>query len=629
MSGPGYPQGPRPHMPGGMQQPGGFAPPPMPGGMPPGAPGTPMGMPHGGAPMMMPPGARPMMPPGSMPSGPRPGGMGGFPTSSGGAPPPGAMPSSPRPRGAGGFPTSSGGAPPPGMAPPGAFPPGGPPPGPQMGFGAPPGGYPRPPGPGMNAPPAGMPQPGMAPPGMRPGMPPPPGGMPPPPGVGAQPPRPMGGMGMPPPVMPGFQPAGHPGMPPPPGGGMPHPGHPGMPPGPPGMGMGPPPGAMGMPPGPHGMGPGPPGMGMAPSRAPGGTSGGGGLPPPPMGGGYDPYQAQRMAASMVENFESLTLDTPSPPITPLHTLNPHFQRMAASMVENFESLTLGAPGPGMPDGVDLAALPRPTGDQKEKALAPQPVPDPSNCRPNNMRLTVNGIPSSSSLRTRWSLPVGVVVHPMSDEKLGNPVPLVNLGSAGIVRCRRCRTYINPFVLWSDAGRRYKCNVCVMLNEVPPECFCDHNGQRKDLHDRPELASGTVEYIAPAEYMVRPPMPPVFFFVIDVSHTSCGVLAAAVGAIKASLDSLPGDERAMVGLITFDSAIHFYNLKSGLTAPQMMVVTELEDPFIPLLPEDLLVNLAESRELFDTLLDSLPSMYAKSQVVDSCMGPALKVQLVGS
>jgi protein transport protein SEC24 len=45
----------------------------------------------------------------------------------------------------------------------------------------------------------------------------------------------------------------------------------------------------------------------------------------------------------------------------------------------------------------------------------------------------------------------------------------------------------------------------MLNEVPLEYFChvDGEGRRRDLDERPELNSGTVEYVAPAEYMVRP------------------------------------------------------------------------------------------------------------------------------
>ena len=46
-------------------------------------------------------------------------------------------------------------------------------------------------------------------------------------------------------------------------------------------------------------------------------------------------------------------------------------------------------------------------------------------------------------------------------------------------------------------------MCSMLNEIPVEYFCnlDQNGRRRDLDERPELALGTVEYIAPAEYMV--------------------------------------------------------------------------------------------------------------------------------
>ena len=47
----------------------------------------------------------------------------------------------------------------------------------------------------------------------------------------------------------------------------------------------------------------------------------------------------------------------------------------------------------------------------------------------------------------------------------------------------------------------------------------------------------------------------------------GVIAQA---IKESLDRLPGGERTQIGFLTFDSTLHFYNLKSSLTQPQMMV-----------------------------------------------------------
>lgn len=58
--------------------------------------------------------------------------------------------------------------------------------------------------------------------------------------------------------------------------------------------------------------------------------------------------------------------------------------------------------------------------------------------------------------------------------------------------------------------------------------------------------------------------------------------------------------------------------------QMLVVTELEDPFLPM-PDDLLVNLHDSRELVDALLDALPAGYSTATSNDMAMGPALQVQ----
>ena len=68
------------------------------------------------------------------------------------------------------------------------------------------------------------------------------------------------------------------------------------------------------------------------------------------------------------------------------------------------------------------------------------------------------------------------------------------------------------------------------------------------------------------------MPPVFFFVIDVSVTAInsGMVATACAAIKESLDSLPGGDRTRIGFLTYDNHLQFYNLKASLSQPQMMV-----------------------------------------------------------
>jgi protein transport protein SEC24 len=38
----------------------------------------------------------------------------------------------------------------------------------------------------------------------------------------------------------------------------------------------------------------------------------------------------------------------------------------------------------------------------------------------------------------------------------------------------------------------------------------------DPRNRPELQQATVEYIAPSEYMLRPPQPAVYLFLFDVT-----------------------------------------------------------------------------------------------------------------
>jgi protein transport protein SEC24 len=227
----------------------------------------------------------------------------------------------------------------------------------------------------------------------------------------------------------------------------------------------------------------------------------------------------------------------------------------------------------------------------------------------------------------WKLPIGAIVQPMHPI-VGDmePIPIINFGRCGVQRCRNCRTYINPFVSWADGGRRWRCNVCGTLNEVPQEYFgsLDANNQRTDIDERPELTRGTVEFVAPQEYMVRPPQPPVYVFVIDVSYNAVasGMVHKTCETILQMLDNLPGAGRTRIGFITFDNTVHFYNLKATLSQPQVLVVPDINNIFLPL-PDDMLVNLQESRLVVTQLLEQLPSMYQQTQVVEACMGSALE------
>ncbi|GFP93791.1 protein transport protein sec24-like at4g32640, partial [Phtheirospermum japonicum] len=144
-------------------------------------------------------------------------------------------------------------------------------------------------------------------------------------------------------------------------------------------------------------------------------------------------------------------------------------------------------------------------------------------------------------------------------------------------------------------------------------------------ERPELCRGTVEFVATKEYMVRDPMPAVFFFLIDVSMNAIqtGATAAACCAINQVIDDLPKGPRTMVGFATFDSTIHFYNLKRASQQPLMLIVPDVQDVYTPL-QSDVIVQLAECRQHLEILLESIPSMFESNRIADSARGAAVQV-----
>ncbi|KAI7795633.1 protein transport protein Sec24A isoform X1 [Triplophysa rosa] len=242
-----------------------------------------------------------------------------------------------------------------------------------------------------------------------------------------------------------------------------------------------------------------------------------------------------------------------------------------------------------------------------------------NCSPEVFRCTLTSIPQTQALLNKAKLPLGLLLHPFKDL---SQLPVVT--SSNIVRCRSCRTYINPFVSFMDQ-RKWKCNLCYRVNDVPEEFMYNPVSRSYGTpHKRPEVQNATIEFIAPSEYMLRPPQPAVYLFILDVSHNAVetGYLDVVCQTLLENLDVLPGDARTKIGFITFDSTVHFYNLQEGLSQPQMLIVSDIEDVFIPT-PDSLLVNLKEGKELLQDLLKSLPQMFCKTMETQSALGPALQ------
>ncbi|KAI8119133.1 Protein transport protein Sec24B [Lucilia cuprina] len=243
-----------------------------------------------------------------------------------------------------------------------------------------------------------------------------------------------------------------------------------------------------------------------------------------------------------------------------------------------------------------------------------------NCNPNIMRCTLAKIPESNALLQKSRLPLGILIHPFRDI---NSLPVIQCPN--IVRCRLCRTYINPFVYFVDS-KMWKCNLCYRVNELPDDFQFDPATKTYgDVTRRPEVRSSTIEFIAPSEYMLRPPQPAIYLFLFDVSIIAqqCGYLENVCSMLSKHLDDMPGDARTQVGFIAFNSNVHFYSMAEGYNQPHEMTLLDIDDPFLPR-PDNLLVNLKECKELVKDLLNQLPKRFAETHDPGSALGAALQV-----
>ncbi|KAJ6017292.1 hypothetical protein N7451_000671 [Penicillium sp. IBT 35674x] len=256
-------------------------------------------------------------------------------------------------------------------------------------------------------------------------------------------------------------------------------------------------------------------------------------------------------------------------------------------------------------------------------------PSPTaNCPTKYMRSTLNAVPTNNSLLKKSKLPFALVIQPYGAlHDAEDPIPVIP--DQVISRCRRCRSYINPFVTFLDHGHRWRCNMCNLTNDVPQAFDWDSTLQKPaDRSLRADLNHSMVEFVAPQEYMVRPPQPLVYLFLLDVSYSSVasGLLATSARCIKESLDRIPNaDRRTRLGFIAVDSSLHYFSIpRDGTESSEarMLVVSDLDEPFLPI-PTDLLVTLSECRENVESFLDKLQEMFQNTQNNSCAMGSALR------
>ena len=282
-----------------------------------------------------------------------------------------------------------------------------------------------------------------------------------------------------------------------------------------------------------------------------------------------------------------------------------FNRNAGTPITQAQPSAPGVSAQGRVDPEQIPSIPRardgatqyyldhvyPTMEQHlpPPGVVPFVAIDQGNSSPKFARLTLNNIPSSQDALTTTGLPLGLVLQPLASLQAGETaIPVLDFGEVGPPRCRRCRTYINPFMTFRSGGNKLVCNMCTFPNDVSPEYFAptDPTGIRVDRAQRPELTTGTVEYLVPKEYWAKEPVGLRWLFVLDVSQDAVqkGFLAAFCEGVLEALyseddyeedvrDERADDEKSeakrkiplgsKVGFVAFDKTMHFFDCSVSL------------------------------------------------------------------
>ncbi|KAK0398031.1 hypothetical protein QR680_002395 [Steinernema hermaphroditum] len=91
----------------------------------------------------------------------------------------------------------------------------------------------------------------------------------------------------------------------------------------------------------------------------------------------------------------------------------------------------------------------------------------------------------------------------------------------------------------------------------------------------------------------------------------------------SLDSLPGDDRMLIGFVAVDSAVHFYEFTTADGPVRELIVDDVDDMFLPV-NSGLYVPLKQYRTAVEEFILNLPSLFEDNHSSSNCLGSALTI-----
>ncbi|XP_050967234.1 protein transport protein Sec24C isoform X2 [Labeo rohita] len=232
--------------------------------------------------------------------------------------------------------------------------------------------------------------------------------------------------------------------------------------------------------------------------------------------------------------------------------------------------------------------------------------DRGNATARFIRCTSYSFPVEAQSAQKSHLPLGAIVCPLArPEKGERDVPVCEAGDC-VKGCAHCGAFMSPAMSWQDCGQRFYCPFCDKHNEVPWQSYQPTNqGRRVDCEKKPELSLGSYEILEKQTGNAA-----VLLLAIDVSASAMrtGQLDHICKQICSQLQALNGLEETnhsdlRVGLMTYDSQIHLYNLSPALSRPHMMVITDCEELELPVV-EGLLVPLKDCRHILERVLQEI-------------------------
>jgi protein transport protein SEC23 len=168
---------------------------------------------------------------------------------------------------------------------------------------------------------------------------------------------------------------------------------------------------------------------------------------------------------------------------------------------------------------------------------------------DGIRMPWNVIPGTKQDAANCVVPVSAIYTPL------RPNPAIPVLPYGPLRCRMCRSILNPFCVVDYVAKIWVCPFCFQRNHFP-----QHYSSISESNLPAELFPQytTVEFMSTAE--TGPVVPPVFLFVVD----TCMIeeeIDYLKSALAQAIELLP--DQSLVGFITFGTYVQVHELGFGL------------------------------------------------------------------